>query len=51
MMVKHVLKDGTEVEDIKGKVIKASEFRTLYEVINRIQRKAGDANAVVPTPD
>lgn len=38
MMVRHILKDGTEVKDIKGKVIKASEFRTLYEVINRIQK-------------
>lgn len=38
-MVRHILKDGTEVEDITGKIIKASEFRTLYEVINRIEKE------------
>lgn len=34
--IKHVLKDGTEVTDISGKVIKAKEHSVLYEVINRI---------------
>lgn len=49
MMVRHILKDGTEVKDIKGKVIKASEFRTLYEVINRIQKGQKDAEGSVET--
>lgn len=46
--IKHVLKDGTEVDSIEGKVIKADEFSLLYEVINRIQ-KEGDANETIST--
>lgn len=38
-MIKHILKDGTEVPDIDGHVIKADQFEVLYEVINRIQEK------------
>ena len=41
--IKHVLKDGTQVDDIAGHLIKASEYPVLYEVINRIN-KAGDQN-------
>lgn len=39
MMIYHVLKDGTEVESIEGKVVKADQFETLYQVINRITEK------------
>ena len=38
--IKHVLKDGTEVENIDGKVIKADQFPVLYESINRIQKES-----------
>lgn len=38
-MIKHVLKDGTEVPSVEGKVIKADDFRTMYEVIIRITMK------------
>lgn len=41
-MIKHILKDGTEVSDITGKVIKAKDFPILYETINRISKKGGD---------
>ena len=34
--VHHVLKDGTKVDDVAGRVIKAEEYTVLYEVINRI---------------
>ena len=34
--VHHVLKDGTKVDDVAGRVIKAEEHSVLYEVINRI---------------
>lgn len=37
--IHHVLKDGTEVDSIEGHVIKADEFSTLYEVINRISNR------------
>lgn len=48
--IKHVLKDGTQVSDISGHVIKAKDYPVLYEVVNRIQ-KEGDANAVVSASD
>ena len=41
--IHHILKNGTEVDDIQGHMIKAEEFPVLYEVINRIQ-KGGDAD-------
>lgn len=37
-MIRHVLKDGTEVKTIEGRLIKADDFRQLYEVIGRIQK-------------
>ncbi len=49
-MIRHVLADGTEVDDIEGKVIKADEFSVLYEVINRI-RKEGDVNEPISASD
>lgn len=50
MKVRHVLKDGTEVPSVEGKVIKADDFRTMYEVIIRITMKE-DENAVISTSD
>jgi len=38
-MIKHILADGTAVDSIEGKVIKADEHPVLYEVINRIQKE------------
>lgn len=49
--IHHILKNGTEVKDIKGHLIKAEEFPVLYEVINRIQKKGGDVDEVVSTPN
>ena len=48
--IKHVLKDGTQVDDITGHVIKAEDHPVLYEVINRIQ-KGGDVNEPISTSD
>ncbi len=48
--INHILKDGTQVDSIEGHLIKADEFKVLYEVINRIS-KAGDAIETIPTPD
>lgn len=47
-MIKHVLKDGTEVPNVAGMVVKAEDFPVVYEVISRIQ-KGGDLNAAVQT--
>lgn len=48
--IHHLLKDGTQIDDIAGKVIKAKDYPVLYEVVNRIQ-KEGDANAIVSASD
>lgn len=37
--IRHILRDGTQVDDIEGHVIKADEFATLYEAISRINVK------------
>ncbi len=36
MAVRHILKDGTEVASVAGRVIRQEEFPALYEVIGRI---------------
>lgn len=41
-MIKHVLKDGTEVENISGMVVKAEDFPVVYEVISKIQKGCND---------
>ena len=33
MAIRHVMKDGAELDDIRGKVIKYAEARAVYEVI------------------
>lgn len=38
-MVRHILKDGTEVESVSGRVLKISEFTELYNIIRAINRK------------
>lgn len=35
-MVKHVLKDGTEVDDISGLVINPEQFPRVYEILKKI---------------
>ncbi len=43
--IKHVLQDGTEVNSIDGKVIKAEQFGVLYETINRMQKEGVNGSA------
>ena len=45
--IKHVLKDGTEVEDITGHLIKAADYPVLYEVISRINERKDQKDEVV----
>ena len=40
--IRHVLKDGTEVDSIEGHVISGDEFPQLYEVIGRIVKGTND---------
>lgn len=47
--IRHILKDGTEVESIEGHVIKADEFQQLYEVVGKIMK--GTDNEALRTPE
>ena len=38
-MIHHILKDGTEVNDIAGHVIKAEQFEVLYQIIDGINER------------
>ena len=44
MMVRHILRDGTQADSIEGKVIKAQEFGVLYESIGRIRKNERHEN-------
>lgn len=48
-MIYHVLKDGSRVDSVKGKVIKADQFPLLYRVIEQIEER-GENNGVIRTP-
>ena len=37
-MVKHVLKDGTVLDDITGHVVKMEEIPQIYEILGRIEK-------------
>ena len=50
-MIRHILKDGTEVPDITGHVIKAKEHVVLYEIIDRIAKEERKKHETVSTPD
>ena len=38
-MIHHILKDGTEVADITGHVIKADQFEVLYQIMDSINER------------
>lgn len=40
-MVVHILKDGTQVDDIVGRVIKISEAEAVYRLMDSINRNGG----------
>lgn len=39
MAVYHVLKDGSQVNDITGRVVKLSDTKTLYNALAQINRR------------
>ena len=42
-MVRHILKDGTEVKDITGHVVKMDDARAVYVLLDHIkEKKQGD---------
>lgn len=48
-MIHHILKDGTEVADIKGHVIGAEQFEVLYQIIDGINERVN--HEALRTPD
>jgi hypothetical protein len=38
-MVIHILKDGTRVDDIAGRVVKVSDAEVVYKLMDEINRK------------
>ena len=38
-MVKHILKDGTELKDIAGHIVKKTDAPILYEIVKRERKK------------
>ena len=45
-MVYHVMKDGSVLTDISGKVIKMSDVPTLYQTIHNIKKKPKEKQEV-----
>lgn len=43
MRVIHILKDGSQVEDITGHVVKMEDVNPLYQMIHNINRRIGSA--------
>jgi hypothetical protein len=41
-MVKHVLKNGQVVQDITGHVIKRKDFPSVYELMERKEKRDGN---------
>lgn len=37
-MIRHILKDGREVESIEGFVVKAEDFPMVYETLEAMER-------------
>lgn len=38
-MVRHFLKDGTEIESVDGRIIKEIDFKELYNIIRALNTK------------
>lgn len=47
MRIIHILKDGSQVEDITGRVVKMDDADTLYSLIREINRKSKKKNRTV----
>ena len=45
--IKHVLQDGTQVDSVEGKVIKADQHKVLYEIIKRLSNDTTGTDAKV----
>lgn len=43
-MIKHILKDGTVLEDIKGHVVKQEEIKSAYDLIDSMNKRQEEKN-------
>ena len=41
-MIKHVLKDGTQVESVAGVVLKKDDFARVYEIVEQIEKRVNE---------
>lgn len=41
-MVRHFRKDGTQIESVEGIVIKQEDFKAVYEILEKIEKRMGD---------
>ena len=41
-MVRHFRKDGTQIESVEGIVIKREDFKAVYEILEKIEKRMGD---------
>ena len=49
--VKHVLKDGTVVDSVEGRMIKATDNTQLYAAVSTIKKEGGDKSETVSAPE
>lgn len=43
-MIRHILKDGTVLDDITGHVVKMEDARVVYELLDKINEERGKRN-------
>lgn len=43
-MVRHFRKDGTQIDSVEGIVIKQEDFKGVYEILEKIEKRMGEEN-------
>ena len=42
MKIKHIMKDGVVLSDINGHVVRMSDAKTVYNLLDQINKKIGE---------
>ena len=45
-MVKHIMKDGTVLNDITGHTVKMEDAPTVYEILERLKKKRRESHDI-----
>lgn len=45
-MVKHIMKDGTVLNDITGHMVKRVDAPTVYEILERLKKKRRESHDI-----